>query len=177
MYRDQFSRSVVSDSLWPHGLQHSRLPCPSQPCLTQWNYEPCHVGPPKIDGSWWRVLTKHHWSQGNGNGPLEKGMANHFSVLALRAPSTVMYRDTHTVWSGHSRWLFSCLVYIPCPTSACFTCTLLTWLTFLHTCPRTQLVIAYQTGGEGHASLLVSLVTNDKWSRSVGSNSLRPHGL
>ena len=25
----QFSRSVVSDSLWLHGLQHSRPPCPS----------------------------------------------------------------------------------------------------------------------------------------------------
>ena len=25
----QFSRSVVSDSLWPHGLQHARLPWPS----------------------------------------------------------------------------------------------------------------------------------------------------
>ena len=25
----QFTRSVVSDSLWPHGLQHTRLPCPS----------------------------------------------------------------------------------------------------------------------------------------------------
>ena len=24
-----FSRSVVSDSMWPHGLQHARLPCPS----------------------------------------------------------------------------------------------------------------------------------------------------
>ena len=24
-----FSRSVVSDSLWPHGLQHARPPCPS----------------------------------------------------------------------------------------------------------------------------------------------------
>ena len=36
----QFSFSVVSDSLWPHGLQHARLPCPSptpwacsNPCL------------------------------------------------------------------------------------------------------------------------------------------------
>ena len=26
----QFSRSVVSDSLWPHELQHARPPCPSQ---------------------------------------------------------------------------------------------------------------------------------------------------
>ena len=25
----QFSHSVVSDSLWPHGPQHARLPCPS----------------------------------------------------------------------------------------------------------------------------------------------------
>ena len=25
----QFSCSVVSDSLWPHGLQHTRSPCPS----------------------------------------------------------------------------------------------------------------------------------------------------
>ena len=25
----EFSHSAVSDSLWPHGLQHARLPCPS----------------------------------------------------------------------------------------------------------------------------------------------------
>ena len=25
----QFTHSVVSDSLWPHGLQHARSPCPS----------------------------------------------------------------------------------------------------------------------------------------------------
>ena len=51
---------------WSHG---------PQPCLTQWNYEPCHVVPLKMDRSWWRLLTKH--------GPLEKRMANHFSILAL----------------------------------------------------------------------------------------------
>ena len=28
-YSVQFSRSVVSNSLEPHGLQHARLPCPS----------------------------------------------------------------------------------------------------------------------------------------------------
>ena len=48
-----------------------------QPCLTQLNCELCHVGPPKIDGSSWS-LTKR--------GPLEKGIANHFSILALRTP-------------------------------------------------------------------------------------------
>ena len=30
------SRSVMSDSLWPHGLQHTRLPCPSPPSRA-WN--------------------------------------------------------------------------------------------------------------------------------------------
>ena len=34
-----------------------------------------------MDRSWWRVLTKHD--------PLEKGMANHFSILALRTPRTI----------------------------------------------------------------------------------------
>ena len=53
--------------------------------LTQWDYEPCQVGPPKTDRSWWRVLTKH--------GLLVNGMANHFSILALRTP--------WTVWKGN----------------------------------------------------------------------------
>ena len=53
----------------------------SQPYLTQWNYEPCPVELPKMKGSWWRFLTKC--------GPLEKGMPNHFSILALRTLWTV----------------------------------------------------------------------------------------
>ena len=32
-----FSRSAVSDSLWPHGLQHMRLPCPSLSLRACWN--------------------------------------------------------------------------------------------------------------------------------------------
>ena len=36
------------------------------------------VGQPKTGGSRWRDLTKC--------GPLEKGMANHFSILALKTP-------------------------------------------------------------------------------------------
>ena len=46
----------------------------SQPCLTQWNYVPCHVGSPKTDRSWWRVLTKRSL--------LEKGMAKHLLFLS-----------------------------------------------------------------------------------------------
>ena len=29
VHQNQFSRSVVSESLWPHELQHARSPCPS----------------------------------------------------------------------------------------------------------------------------------------------------
>ena len=29
LYVSQFSLSVMSESLWPHGLQHARPPCPS----------------------------------------------------------------------------------------------------------------------------------------------------
>ena len=43
----QFSCSVMSDSLWPHGLQHARLPCPlptpgaySNSCPLSWW---CHL--------------------------------------------------------------------------------------------------------------------------------------
>ena len=33
----QLSCSVMSDSLWPHGLQHARLPCPSPTPGACWN--------------------------------------------------------------------------------------------------------------------------------------------
>ena len=35
LYISQFSRSVMSDSLWPHGLQHARLPYHLLPEPTQ----------------------------------------------------------------------------------------------------------------------------------------------
>ena len=45
-----FIHSALSDSLWPHGLQHARLPCPSptpRACLnscpsSQWCHQPSH---------------------------------------------------------------------------------------------------------------------------------------
>ena len=74
-------QSQKTNKNWSHG---------PQPCLTQWNYVPCHVGPPKTDRSWWRVLTRH--------GPLEKGVANHFSILALRPQWTVWKVRTYPVF-------------------------------------------------------------------------------
>ena len=47
------------------------------------------MGPPKTAGSWWRGLTEC--------GPLEKGMANHFSILALRTPMISMKRQNDRI--------------------------------------------------------------------------------
>jgi len=68
--------------IWSHGPQS---------CLIQWNHEPCYVRPLKMDVSWWRVLTKYD--------PLEKGMAYHFSIFALRTSRTV-WKDKKT-----ERWI------------------------------------------------------------------------
>ena len=73
---------------WPTFLHFHQFPAPG---LTQWNYEPCRVGSPKMDGSWWRVLTKC--------GPLEKGMENHFSNHALRTPwSAAEPHEPHSIF-------------------------------------------------------------------------------
>ena len=42
--RHQFSCSVVSNSLQPHGLQHARLPCPSPTPWACWNLRPSSLG-------------------------------------------------------------------------------------------------------------------------------------
>ena len=56
--------------------------------------KPCPVGPPKMGGSWWRGLTKC--------GPLEKGMANHFSIPALRTPWEVWKGKKIGPWKMNS---------------------------------------------------------------------------
>ena len=53
---------------------------------------PCRAT--KMDGSWWRLLTKC--------GPLEKGMVNHFGVLALRTCLLYNVRNLHPWFIRHS---------------------------------------------------------------------------
>ena len=63
IYIYQFSRSVMSDSLWLHGLQDTRLPCPSptpRACsnscpLSQWCHPTIHVP----------VIFRFHWMINN----------------------------------------------------------------------------------------------------------------
>ena len=82
----------------------------------------------------------------------------HYShVLNLFSHSAVRLRESLllNVWPLIKWRLFSCSLYIPCPTTACLTFILLTWLTFLHPCPRPQLVIVLIRSSEGRAPLLV----------------------
>ena len=54
------------------------------------------------DGAWWSVLTKH--------GPLEKRMANHFSILALRTP--------WTIWQSKKIWHWKMTLWKCCTQKA-----------------------------------------------------------
>ena len=92
---------------WLHGLHHARLPCPSlspRACSNS-----CPLSPwcdPTILSS---VIPSPSCLQSfpasgpflmsglfTSGGPLEKGMANHFSILALRT--------VWTVWKGKKIW-------------------------------------------------------------------------
>ena len=66
-----------------------------------------------------------------------------------------------SVWSGHSGWLFSCSLYIPCPTSSCFTCTLCTQLTILLLALGPSWWLFLSKGLWGTCASAVSLVTNE----------------
>ena len=76
------ARGIREQTHWNHDHRKlvSLITRGPQPCLTQWN-QAMPAGQPKMGGSWWRGLTEC--------GPLEKGMASHFSILALRTPWTV----------------------------------------------------------------------------------------
>ena len=53
----------------------------------------------------------------------------HSIVYRIRSEICVRNWNCTCVWSGHSRWLFSCSLYTACPISPCFTSILRTWLT------------------------------------------------
>ena len=67
-----------ADTLKPNHRQVVNLITWTTTLSNSMKLKPYHVGPPKTDGSCWRGLTEC--------GPLKKGMANHFSILALRTP-------------------------------------------------------------------------------------------
>ena len=80
-------KTIITENwlMWSHG---------PQPCLTQGNYEP------------WPCRSTHNgWVMVESSdkcGPLEKGMANHFSILALRTPWAVWKGKKIRHWKMNS---------------------------------------------------------------------------
>ena len=77
----QFSRSVVSNSLQPHELQHARLPCPSPTCGACWNSSPL---------SWWCHPT------------ISSSVVPFSSCLQSFPTSGPFQMSQLFAWSGHS---------------------------------------------------------------------------
>ena len=102
--------------------------------------------------------------------------------ISLQYHSLLSLRD-----QGHSKWLFSCSLYIPCLTSAYLTCTPLTFTIFPTYLPqalasncfrvRSELSLhyVYQRGSEGCAPLLISPVTSEAaWCQFSLSLAISP---
>ena len=104
----QFSRSLVSESLWPHEPQHARPSCPSptpgvypNPCpLSQW----CH---PTISSS---VIPSSFCPQSfpaSGSFPMSQLFAPGGQSMGVSASASVLPMNTkdwtHLGWTG---WIF-----------------------------------------------------------------------
>ena len=87
----QFSRSVVSDSLWPHGLQHTRIPCPwpipgasSNSCpLNQW----CH---PTISSSIEPFTSCLQSFPASGSFPVSQFFASDEQSIGVSASASIL---------------------------------------------------------------------------------------
>ena len=87
----QFSRSVVSDSLWPHGLQYARPPCPSpipavysNSCpLSRW----CH---PTISSSVFPFSSRPQFFPGSGSFQMSQLFASGGQSIGASVSASVL---------------------------------------------------------------------------------------
>ena len=103
----QFSRSVVSNSLWPHGLQHARPPCPSpapgaysNSCPLSWW---CH---PTISSSVVPFSSRLQSFPESGSFPMSQLFTSSGQSIAVSASTSVFPMNTQD-WSplGWTGWI------------------------------------------------------------------------
>ena len=104
---ESVSRSVVSDSLWPHGLQHARLPCPSPTPGAYSNSCPssrwCH---PTISSSVINFSSPSHIHscQASGSFPLIQFFTSGVQSIGISASASVLpvnFQDWFPLgWTG-----------------------------------------------------------------------------
>ena len=101
------SRSVMSNSLWPHGLQHSRLPCPlptprtcSNSCPSSWW---CH---PTISSSIIPFSSCLQSFPASGSFPMNQLFTSGGQSIAVSASTLVLPMNTQD-WSplGWTGWI------------------------------------------------------------------------
>ena len=102
-----FSLSVMSDSLWPHGLQHARPPCPSptpgvhpNSCtLSQW----CH---PTISSSVIPFSSYPQSFSSSGSFPMSQLFASGGQSIGVSASTSVLPMNTQD-WPplGWTGWI------------------------------------------------------------------------
>ena len=102
----QFSRSVISDSLRPHGPQHPRPPCPSQtpgvypnPCpLSRW----CH---PTISSSVVPFSSCPQSFPASGSFPMSQLFAPGGQSIGVSASTSVLPMNTQDWPLGWTGWI------------------------------------------------------------------------
>ena len=103
----QFNCSVMSDSLWPHGLQYARLPCPSptpgacsNSCSLSWW---CH---PTLSSS---VIPFSHLKSfpASGSFPMSQFFTSGSQSIGISASASVLPMNTQD-------WFPLGLVWSPC---------------------------------------------------------------
>ena len=103
----QFSHSVVSDSLWPHGLQHARPPCPSptpgvypNSCPLSWW---CH---PTISSSIVPFTSCPQSFPASGSFQMSQFFLSGAQGIGVSAPESVLPMNTQD-WSplGWTGWI------------------------------------------------------------------------
>ena len=103
----QFSRSVVSDSLWSHELQHARPPCPSPTTRVYQNSCPsswwCH---PTISSSVIPFSSCHQSLPASGSFPMSQLFPWVGQTIGVSASASVLPMNTQD-WSplGWTGWI------------------------------------------------------------------------
>ena len=86
-----FSRSVMSDSLWPHGLQHARLSCPSSSPRACSNSHPlsrwCH---PTISSSVGPFSSCLQYFPASGSFPMSRFFTSGAQSIGASASASVL---------------------------------------------------------------------------------------
>ena len=97
----QFSRSVVSDSLHPHGLQHARLPCPSPTPRACSNSCPSSQWcPPTISSSVIPFSSCLHSFPASGSFPVSQFFASDGQSIGASASASVLPMNIQ--WNTHT---------------------------------------------------------------------------